>query len=298
MNAASFSITRRSMLSALALPIVSACTTPLPLVDAPAGQDEAGARLHESAVAHGLDAYRTITDINVSYAGEWRPLVNRIQPEVVDAGYRGSSQERLMPMAGVSAQSYSGSAGRKQVAWRREGGADRLGVVEVWYDGMPSRDENARRAAALVAEGYRLFLLGPLWLHERNLKTAMAGTERVNGRLCDVIDVWLRPGLGQVAQDRVAVCIDRVDKLTRRLRFTLEGFSKTQGAVAQVDTFAHERRFGVVWPMRSSERIVHPLSLPAHDWHITGLDVNRGYLSGDILGPAFSGAAARPATAL
>ena len=65
--------------------------------------------------------------------------------------------------------------------------------------------------------------------------------------------------------------------------------------MAEVDTFEHERRFGVVWPMRSYERIVHPIALPAHDWRITGLDVNRGYPATDLGGADFAGAAARPA---
>ena len=155
-----------------------------------------------------------------------------------------------------------------------------------------------RDASALVAEGYGLFLLGPLWLADRGLRAQMAGTERVDGRVCDVVEVWLTPGLGRVASDRVALCIDRVDKLTRRVRFTLEGFVSTQGAVAEVDTFEHERRFGVTWPMRSYERIAHPLRLPAHDWRITGLDVNRGYSATDLRGAEFAGAAAPPARPL
>ncbi|MEO6896834.1 MAG: hypothetical protein ABI218_09370, partial [Caldimonas sp.] len=72
----------------------------------------------------------------------------------------------------------------------------------------------------------------------------------------------------------------------------------TQGAVAEVDTFDHERRFGVTWPMRSFERVVHPISVPAHDWRITGLDVNRGYAEQTLMGPEFTGGAAPPAHTL
>ena len=293
-------ISRRAWLGALTLPwLVGGCSTPLPIVPAPAGQADAAARLRESADAHGLEAYRSMRDINVSYSGEWRPLINRIQPEVVDQGFRGSSQERLIPSAGVVAQAYTGSMGRKQVVWRRGSGTSGdLGEVAVWVNGVASNDAAVRDASALVAEGYGLFLLGPLWLADRGLRAQMAGTERVDGRLCDVVEVWLTPGLGRVASDRVALCIDRVDKLTRRVRFTLEGFVRTQGAVAEVDTFEHERRFGVTWPMRSYERIVHPLRLPAHDWRITGLDVNRGYSPADLRGAEFAGAAAAPARAL
>ena len=142
---------------------------------------------------------------------------------------------------------------------------------------------------------FGLFLLGPLWLADRGLRMRMGGTERVDGRTCDVVDVWSSPGLGRIANDRVALCIDRADGLVHRVRFTLEGFVNTQGAVAEVDTFEHQRRFGVMWPMRSYERIVYPISLPAHDWRVTGLDVNRGYRSSDLNGATFTGAAAAPA---
>ena len=295
-------VSRRRLLGAFTLPwFVGGCSTPLPLGPQPAGEAGAAARLRDSAQAHGLSAYTTLTDINVSYSGEWRPLVNRIQPEVVDAGFRGSSQERLMPRAGIVAQAYTGPLGRKQVVWRR-GGRDApaadLGEVAVWFNGARSVAPAARNASALVAEGYGLFLLGPLWLADRGLRMQAGGTERVDGRTCDVVDVWLSPGLGKVATDRVAICIDRIDGLVHRMRFTLEGFAGTQGAVAEVDTFDHERRFGVVWPMRSYERIVHPIALPAHDWRITGLDVNRGYGSSELSGPEFTGSAAAPAKAL
>jgi hypothetical protein len=292
-------ITRRAVLGAFALPWLAGCATPLPLVPAPAGDAGALDRLRESAEAHGLAAYRGITDINVSYSGEWRPLIDRVQPEVVDAGFRGSSQERLLPAAGVVAQAYTGPKGKKHVLWQRGGArAGDLGEASVWFNGERSSDPLAPQAAALVAEGYGIFLLGPLWLQGRRPVAQMAGTERVDGRTCDVIDLWLSPGLGRAATDRVAVCIDRDERLMRRVRFTLEGFANTQGAVAEVDTFDHERRFGVVWPMRSYERVVHPIALPAHDWRITGLDVNRGYSARELAGPAFTGAAAAPARAL
>lgn len=293
-------IRRRQFLAAGTLPLLAACGSPLPLAQpAPGGSPEGAALLLASAMAHGLPAYAQMTDINIAYNGQWRPLIDRLQPEVVDAGYRGSSQERLMPSAGIVAQTYTGPRGRKQVAWcRSEGRASALGEVAVWYDGVPQTDPAWLSAAAVVAEGYGLFLLGPLWLHGRGLATARDGTERVDGRLCDVLQVWSRPGLGLVAQDRVALCVDRASGLVRRMRFTLEGFAGTRGAVARVDTFDHESRFGVMWPMRSYEEVEHPLRLPAHDWFITGLDVNRGYDQQALLGPQFGGAAAAPARPL
>jgi hypothetical protein len=204
-----------------------------------------------------------------------------------------------MPAIGLSGQAYTGPQGRKQVWWQRSGTAPHnLGEVAVWFNGVRSDDPAAQQAAALVAEGYSLFLLGPLRLAERGLPMQLAGSEQVDGRPCDIVDIWLSPGLGQVAVDRVALSIDRGDDLTRRIRFTLEGSANTRGAVAQVDTYDHERRFGVVWPMRFYESVLHPIALPAHDWHLTGLDVNRGYAPQALSGPEFTGAAAPPAGAV
>jgi hypothetical protein len=307
------SITRRRVLRLAALPAASAllgaCGTPLPLAVSaePGARAAAAQRLAASAEAHGLAAYREITDINIGYGGQWRPLINRVQPEVVDEGFRGPSQERLMPAAGVVAQAYRGAKGSKQVFWQRSktpapAGRDQ-GDVSVWFNGQPSQRASELAAAALVAEGYGLFLLGPLWLASRQaagvaVPAEVAGTERVHGRLCDVVNVWLNPGLGHAATDRTSLLIDRDDHVMRRVRFTLEGYEGTRGAVAEVDCFEHARRFGLLLPMRSYEEVVHPIRLPAHDWFVTGLDVNRGYGVEALRGPQFSGAAAAPARAL
>lgn len=303
-------ITRRRWLGLAALPasggLLGACGTPLPLTATvpPKASAAAAQRLADSANAHGLAAYRQITDINVSYGGQWRPLINRVQPEVVDEGFRGPSQERLMPAAGVVAQAYAGVKGKKQVFWQRGKTVAAAGRAQgqsaVWFNGQPSQRDSELAAAALVAECYGLFLLGPLWLTSRQaadlaVPAEVAGTERVHGRLCDVVNVWLRPGFGHSASDRLSLLIDRDDHVTRRLRFTLEGYPGTRGAVAEVDTFEHARRFGLLLPMRSYEEVVHPLRLPAHDWFMTGLDVNRGYAVDALRGPQFGGAAAAAA---
>lgn len=294
---------RRALLgvgAAASLAWLAGCATPLPLGAPEPASDAAAARLLQaSAEAHGLVAYRRLRDINIRYEGAWRPVIDSVQPVVVDKAYRGSSEERLMPAAGINAQAYTGTAGRKQVAWQRgDGSAARAGRVAVWRNGVPVTDADVLAASALVAECYGLFLLGPLWLAERGFNVQPGASERVDGRMCDVVQVWMRPGLGLVALDRVALCIDRTSGLTRRLRFTLEGFPGTRGAVAEVDTFDYERRFGVMWPMRSYEEVVHPIRLPAHDWRITGLDVDRGYDSAALLGPTFGGTAAEPAASL
>ena len=285
--------------------LLGACGTPLPLTLPPGSSPAAAAaqaRLMDSAQAHGLDAYRQLTDISVAFTGPWRPLINRIQPEVVDRAYRGNSEERLLPALGTVAQSWRGSDDarlRKHVFWQRpDATAARPGELGLWYDGRTNTDTARATASALVAECCGLFLLGPLWLVGRCMPIEVSGTERVDGRLCDAVQVWLRPGLGYSLQDRVTVLVDRDGHLTRRLRFTLEGFAGTQGAVAEVDWLDYSRRFGVLWPTRFYEEVVHPLRLPAHDWALSGLSVNRGFGLADLRGPSLSGAAAAPAAPL
>ncbi|MCZ8234382.1 MAG: hypothetical protein ACK520_15360 [Inhella sp.] len=294
---------RRFLAAGAALPVLglAGCSTPLPLVRSEAvAHDPAAERLlQQSADEHGWGAYLGLQDINVRYEGAWRPLIDRVQPVVVDKGFRGSSEERLMPQAGVVAQAFTGPAGSKHVLWQRgQAGAVHPGQVAVWFNGQPSTQAAADAAAALVAEAYGLFLLGPLWLAGQGHAMQLGGKARVDGRACQVVQVWKRPGLGRVALDRVAAFIDAELGIVRRVRFTLEGFANTQGAVAEVDTFEHQRRFGVLWPMRSYEEVVHPIRLPAHDWRIVGLDVNRGYGLAALNGPSFSGAAAAPAAPL
>jgi hypothetical protein len=275
--------TRRRLLlgsaSALAVPTLLGCAHPLPLGDAPRTSAAGQRRLLDSATVHGLEAYRRLRDISVAYDGAWRPIIGRVQPVVVDAGFRGPSEERLLPRQGVVAQAYRGPNGTKQVSWvRGDGSAAQPGRVGVWFNGQASADAGVLDAAALVAEAYGLFLLGPLWLIDRGLAVELSGTARVNGRACDVVEVWLRPGLGRVAGDRVAVFIDRDDAVTRRVRFSLEGYAGTRGAVAETDSLEHRRLGGILWPVRSYEEVVHPIRLPAHDWFVTGqiVSVNGG----------------------
>ncbi len=296
-------LVKAGLLSPAAL--LGACATPLPL-DVPAAStaaaSQAQALLLDSAQAHGLDAYRRCRDISVAFKGQWRPFINRIQPAVVDQAYRGDSEERLIPALGVVAQSWRGSEDprlRKHVFWQRGSTADpRAGELALWVDGQRSTDAAMAEASALVAECCGLFLLGPLWLVDRCQPFEVSGTERVDGRLCDAVQCWLRPGLGHSPQDRVTVFVDRKDQLTRRLRFTLEGFAGTRGAVAETDWLDHGRHFGVLWPTQFYEEVVHPLRLPAHDWRLSGLSVNRGFSVDDLRGPRLSGAAAPEADAL
>lgn len=301
--------TRRGVLAALALPAVAAlggCAAPLPEV-APASAAGARALLAESARAHGLAALDGLGDVNVSYAGEWRPIVGRLQPVLVDAGFRGRSEERLLLRERLVAQAHAGPEGRKQVLRRAApGGPGGQGEVRVWFNGMEAQDRDRRAAAALVADGYSLFLLGPMLLARRSaggaLAAGLAGTAAIEAggqdHACDVVRLRLAPGLGLSEADEVVLYIDRAERLMRRVRFTLDGLDGTRGAVAEVDLWGHLARHGVRWPTRFHERLLRPVPLGVHDWRLTGLDAGRGLAAAEVSGPVLAGRAAAPAAAL
>ena len=277
----------------------------MPRAAAGATGADAEGLLAASAEAHGLGAFDALHDISVSYAGNWHGLVARLQPALVDAGFRGGSEERLLLGARLIAQAHRGPQGHKQVVRHQEPATQ--GEVRVWFNDIPALDAERRAAAALVADGYGLFLLGPLllarhWARDRVLKLSLGAplslTLDHQRRLCDVLLVAMSPGLGFSALDHLALYIDRETRLMRRVRFSLEGLESTQGAIAEVDSFDHVTLHGVAWPTRFHEHLRRPAPLPVHDWRLVGIDVNRGLSVADVEGPKFLGPAATPAAPL
>lgn len=253
-------------------------------------QPAARAVLQKSAEAHGLTAFRQIDDLSISYAGEWYGLVAKIQPTLIDADFRQGSQERMIFKGGpLIGQRHLGPKGSKQVIRRS-------GNVQVFYNDAPADDRDVLAAAALVADGYRMFLTGPFYFLDGNLSLEVGDDQSVEGRLCTTLIAVRRPGHGLSAEDRYLLFIDRENHLLRRVRFSMEGLESTQGAIAEVDFFDHQEIAGVTWPTRFYERLRKPIpSLPVHDWRLTGLEVNRGLNEADISGANFSSKAAEPA---
>lgn len=301
-------IPRRLLLAAPllpALPLLQGCAAPLPPLSRPESASAAQALLAESAAAHGQAALSGLRDVSISYSGEWRLLVARLQPVLVDAGFRGGSEERLLLREGIVAQAHIGPSGRKQVVRQTTPGAQ--GGVRVWLNGEEASDRDRRAAAALVADGYLLFLLGPMllagrWASERTLTMELAGTEwvTVDGQRhpCDVLRFRMVPGFGLSDADDLALYIDRPERLMRRVRFTLNALESTRGALAEVDAWGHVTRNGVRWPTRFHEHLLRPGLLPVHDWRLTGLDLDRGLTVADVTGPSFVDRAAAPAAPL
>lgn len=290
---------RRLLGASLAAPWLAAlhgCAQPLPVSLTAKPTPAAQSLLLESANVHGLSAFKTITDVNVSYAGVWRALMDKVQPVLVDAQFRDKSEERMLLREGVIGQAYTGPGGRKFVA--RRPATHPFGEVRVWFNGEEAKDSERRAAAAMVADGYRLFLFGPMLLVERNLVLELGDVEWVNEHSCDVLRVQLGPGLGHSNVDTVALYIDRKERLLRRVRFSMQGLESTKNMAAEVEMFDHQVLHGMRLPTRFFQRFVRPIRTPMHDWNLTGLDVNRGYSAADIAGPEFGGAARAPASAL
>jgi hypothetical protein len=156
------------------------------------------------------------------------------------------------------------------------------GQIAVAYNGAVSNDAEANRAAALVADAYRLFLLGPFYFQQSSTGFAIHGASVVDQTPCDDVLATLRPGFGGAEEDRVVLSIDRSSKLLRRVRLTLNGLDSTRGAEVDV-TFRNFKQIdGVLWPTDFDERIRSPFDLAAHRWNLLGLDSNRGLTVRDL----------------
>lgn len=178
----------RCFLLALLLPLLNACVG-IPQTRQPGEQDAARLLLESSAQAHGVAAFRELRDLNVSYDGQWLDLVQKLRPVLIDASFCKTSEQRLLLGAEpVVGQWHSGPAELKQVT--RSGAA-----VGVRYNSQPAVGRDTL-AAALVADAYRIFLLGPLHFLEGNASLQLAGTDDVEGRACDLLPAVRRPGHG------------------------------------------------------------------------------------------------------
>ncbi|WP_376098391.1 hypothetical protein ACE7GA_08535 [Roseomonas sp. CCTCC AB2023176] len=267
---------RRSLLAAT----LAGCAGPLP--DGPAAETGDGRDLlARAAAAHGMGDFHAVRAVRVSYDGTWAPLIDRLQPALVDLGHRGASEERIAPTEGLVTQSYRGPEGRKDV--ERHWTPSPPGSVSVRFDGREATDAERRAAAALVADGYALFLLGPLllagpWRTARSVVAERTGAEDITvggqPQACDTLRVRITPGLGLSPSERLLLYLGRSDGLMRRVRFSLDGLESTRGAVAEVDAWEHRRVAGLRLPTRFQERLLRPLQMPVHDWWATDLAVD------------------------
>ena len=281
----------RLLLAAMA-GLLSACSSPqICTRDITKSDPAAKALLNASQDAHGKMAFTKVRDVSVRYEGKWAAVGPKFQPVLADTKFRRGSEERLLIASRLMAQEHSGPGGKKVVV--RE-----PGTVAVAYNAVASNDAEASRAAALVADAYALFLLGPFYFDRPGVVLAPNGEGIVDKAMCDQVLAVLRPGFGMAKEDRVILFIDRTTKQLRRVRMTLSGLASTRGAEVDV-TFRDFRNIGgIVWPTDFDERIRVPFDLHAHHWRMLGLDLNRGLNASDLAVTGYKGRAANPAAAL
>jgi hypothetical protein len=256
-------------------------------------QADARALLDQTQAAHGKAAFLAIRDLSVSYDGKWFELVTRIQPVLTDKTFRKTSEERMLFGDNLIAQIHTGDAGKKMVL--RDGGLPLGERASVWFNQQPETNRDKIAAAHLVVEAYQLFLY-PAFYVERAAYLERVGTDSVGGRECELLLAVVRPGIGNSTEDRVVLYIGKQDKLVRRVRLTLEGLDSTKGAIVDVDHDRFVEIAGVTWPTHFYEALVAPFpGLPAHDFSLRGLDVNRGLTKADFANAQFSERAAKPA---
>lgn len=262
------------------------CTRPLTQ-----SEPEARALVQASQKAHGSADFAKIKDLSVRYEGKWAAIGPRFQPVLVDSKFRGGSEERLILARRIIAQSHTGLGGIKNVLRQPD-------QIAITYNGNLSKDAEANAAAALVADAYALFLLGPFYFQQCDTVFAMNGASVVDDDVCDDVLAVLRPGLGMAEQDRVILSIDRKSMLLRRVRLTLNGLESTLGAEVDVTFRDFKKIGGVLWPTDFDERVRSPFKLHAHHWNLRGLDINRGLNIRDLKLSPWSSKAAQPTSAL
>jgi hypothetical protein len=254
-------------------------------------EPEAQALVTASQKAHGSFAFDRIMDLSVSYEGKWASIGPRFQPVLVDSKFRGASEERMILSPRIIAQSHTGPGGVKKVLRSP-------GQIAIAYNGTATDVDETEQAAALVADAYALFLLGPFYFQQSGMVFAMNGESFVDQALCDEVLAILRPGLGMAEEDRVILHIDRSSKLLRRVRLTLNGLESTRGAEVDVTFRDFKKIDGVLWPTDFDERIRSPFKLHAHHWNLRGLESNRGLSTRDLKLSQWTRKAAKPSAAI
>ncbi len=215
--------------------------------------------------AHGSGLLGRHPAVKASLTGRWGWLLNRLQPVLVDGRFRHDSTEVYSLRTPRESLTYHGPGGTKQVDRTPDG-------VAVSYNGRATTSADAKAAAALVADAYRMFLLGPQFFVERRATLApLPGTRDLQGHTCRLLHTTLTPGLGFAPRDEVTLWVDADTNLIRRYAFTINGLSTTVGADVDVTVDGYVNRDGVEFATRYLEWVRNPVRLHAHRWRVVDL---------------------------
>jgi len=242
-------------------------------------------------IRHGGAHISALNDVNVAIDGEWHYLITKIQPEVSDKHYRQQSEERILIKPSIYAALYNGDAGTKQVLRSTQ-------EIEVAYNNEQNVNTTTEKATALTADAFYLFTLGPLALHDRVRQWVRLEDGKVEDKSYYRINGELLPGIGLSNSDFITLWIDKATNLTFRMHITLEGFESTKGAHVDTTFSDYIRLEKFTFPTHFFERVRGPISIDAHEWWYTGIDINRGLGQQDLQINEWSQNAAMPAVKL
>lgn len=219
-------------------------------------------------LAHGGAHLQDLKNLSVDVDGDWKYLITRIQPLVTDSGYRVRSREVVFPPDKSYHASFDGPLGNKWV-FRRPGS------TEVFYNGVPSNNEDDLLSTALTADSFYIFTLGPLGLPRLSGEFVRLQDATEGGRKFYRIYAQMTPGIGESERDEIVLWVDPETWLTFRVHITLEGYETTKGAHVDV-TFNDYAELGdFVFPSAFFERVLGPINIDAHEWHSWNHQVNQ-----------------------
>ena len=237
---------------------------------------EAKALLTQAAKASG-DPWQRCQRVEMQLSGEWCGIVERLQPGLVDSGFRKRSTEVYEPQLGRVTQRHTGPLGTKEVIRRgRE--------IVVRVNGERVEDAEKKASAALVADAYGLFGFGASWLLANGDDFQVIGNKRFADEPCCLISTELMPGFGESEKDWVIAWIGVHTKRLHRVQMTLFGLDSTAGADVDVvfgEWFSGPH--GTQWAGHYVEHVQRPILTKAHEWRLEALQVqlNKEAVPGD-----------------
>lgn len=253
----------------ISIGFLSGCATQFPDAEKLAYSDDglAGAEIFAACLdAHGGDLREVASEVRLSLTGEWSTAITKIQPLVTDFEYRIDAKEIHWIDDRRSEVVWSGPAGEKTIIWDKDN-------LKVYYDDVESTEEDVLKSTAMTSNAFQLFHLGPSFLAWNAQAPKRLSDEVINGKSYYRLHFILEPGFGFSEKDEVIAYVDPQTMQLYRVWLTLEGFKTTKGATVDVTFLDYYNRSGVVLPAKLDERVRAPLSIHAHAWEITELEI-------------------------
>lgn len=216
--------------------------------------------------AHGGQLGNNIDQVHLSVSGTWSNAIKIIQPLVTDFEYRIDSQEVYYPKAGNSRIQWSGPAGTKVIEWDYPN-------VKVFYNDIENTDPDVLASSAMTSSTFELFHLGPSVPARRGGDPIRLSDELIDGTKYHRLYFLFEPGFGLSERDEVVAYVDAKTKLLTRVWLTLEGYRTTKGATVDVTYLDYKDTSGYLLPSKFDERVRAPLSIHAHTWWNTQMEL-------------------------